>query len=68
MGSGAGMWRVIPKRERDAWVVPATMDHSDIRGWLPHFVTSSRGCLILSAEIINKDAHSKRSKISADAK
>src|ERR1700722_10481159 len=26
------MWSVIPKRERDAWVVAATMDHSDIRG------------------------------------
>jgi len=28
----SGMWSVIPKRERDARVMAATMDHSDIRG------------------------------------
>src|ERR1700722_5751292 len=32
MDSEGEMWSVIPKRERDAWVVAATMDHSDIRG------------------------------------
>jgi hypothetical protein len=26
MDSEGEMWRVIPKRERDAWVVAATMD------------------------------------------
>jgi hypothetical protein len=50
---------VTPNGERDEWGMAATMDHSDIRDWVPHYISSSRGCLALETEIIPKDARLK---------
>jgi hypothetical protein len=32
-------------------------------GWLPHFISSSRGCLGLTTGIIHRDAHVELSRI-----
>jgi hypothetical protein len=39
------------------WIILISAD------WVPHYISSSRGCLALGTEIIPKDARLKRSRI-----